>query len=237
MIEDDGELPNIWVISLADMSMLLMSFFIFLFSLSAINPQNVNETLESVRQSLHPDKTKPTITPPPTRIEPDKALEKARLREQIMLRQRQVFDDLQRFLAAQKADPAIKAALRGPRLVTSLPTDGMFPPGDAQLTELGRARLTVMKDFLSRHAEERINIRGFSDDQPPPPQSRFRDNWELSSVRAVAALRYLVSQGVPANRLTATGLADLEPVLPNTSDDNRSRNRRLEFVLEIWVEE
>jgi chemotaxis protein MotB len=45
-------------------------------------------------------------------------------------------------------------------------------------------------------------------------------------------LRYLVSQGVNTHRLTATGYADTDPLAPNTSNANRARNRRVEFVME-----
>jgi len=83
--------------------------------------------------------------------------------------------------------------------------------------------------------DQRISIRGFTDDVPPSRNSRFKDNWEISSLRAVYVLRYLMQLGIEQNRLTATGLADLEPLYPNNSSENRARNRRVEIVLEKQV--
>ncbi|MBU3954174.1 MAG: OmpA family protein, partial [Proteobacteria bacterium] len=60
----------------------------------------------------------------------------------------------------------------------------------------------------------------------------FPSNWELSAIRATTVIKYLVSKGVAPQRLTATGYGDIMPQVPNTTDENRARNRRVEFVLE-----
>lgn len=234
--EEDAALPQVWVMTLADLSMLLMSFFVFLFSLATLKPEGVNETLESVRKRLKGDTniTK-TITPPDENAKV-KLLEQLNLREQLILRQRQLYADLTAYFKG-KGETSMRTNLDGPRAIITVPTDGMFAAGDpSQLTDLGRQRLLTIKDFLARHPDQRAHIKGYTDDVPPPPQSRFHNNWEVSSLEAVAALRFLLSQGVPPTRLTSTGLADLEPLFPNTSDENRARNRRLDFVLEVQVE-
>jgi chemotaxis protein MotB len=232
--EELEELPQLWQLSLADMSMLLMCFFIFLFSLSSMGAQNVTDTLESVRKRLHADTPMDMKRPDGGVVQADRAQEQFRVRQETIRRQNQVAEDLRRHLVNLGMEGTVKVAVSQTRLVITLQTDGMFTPGESQLTDQGQARMLMLRDFLSRYSDERINIKGFSDDLPPPDGSRFKDNWELTSIRAVSALRFLIAKGVPANRLTATGLADLEPVFPNTSADNRSRNRRLEFVLEVW---
>lgn len=235
--DEDGptELPHVWAMSLADLCMLLMSFFIFLFALSTTQPSGVSDTLESVRKRLQVQNGAGVGggRPATSSQGQDSLLEQSRQREAMIRKQRQAYDELRVFMEG-KGDKNFKASLAGPKLTLSIPTDGMYAGGEVQLTEAGRQSLLTLKEFLVRHGNERVNIRGFTDDIPPAKDSRFRDNWELSSLRAVTALRFLVSQGVPANRLTATGLADLEPVFPNTGDENRARNRRLDFVLEVW---
>ena len=47
----------------------------------------------------------------------------------------------------------------------------------------------------------------------------------------------MLSLGLPPNRLTATGLADLEPLYPNTTPEYRAKNQRVDFVLERWIGE
>jgi len=233
--DDLEDIPQVWQITMADMSMLLLCFFIFLFSLATLKPENVSETLESVRQRLKSEKAPFKQTPGAQSME-EKVLEQVSLREQLIMRQRQVYQDLTAYFQG-RGETTLKTSLQGARMTISVPTDGMFEAGDVtQLSASGKQRLLLVKDFLARHPDQRVHIKGFTDDVPPPPQSRFKNNWEVSSLQAVSALRFLLSQGVPANRLTSTGLADLEPLLPNTNDQNRAKNRRLDFVMEVQVE-
>lgn len=232
--DDLGELPQVWQITMADMSMLLLCFFIFLFSLATLRPENVDETLESVRQRLKVE-AGPEKKTPGAKAQKEKILEQLSLREQLIMRQRQVHEDATAYFKG-RGESLLKTTLDGPRLTISIPSDGMFGPADVTaLTDAGKARLKTIADFVAKHPDQRVHIKGFTDDVAPPPGSRFKNNWEVSSLQAVAALRYLMTLGVPPNRLTSTGLADLEPLLPNTSDENRSRNRRLDFVMEAQV--
>ena len=121
------------------------------------------------------------------------------------------------------------------RPTIGFPAGVLFPKDGVDLTEEGKGRLRTLFDFLIKASGERINIKGFTDSDPPGAGSRYRDNWEISSLRAVAVLRYMVSLGMPPNRLTATGLADLEPLYPNDTPEHRARNQRVEFVLERWI--
>lgn len=233
--DDQGELPQTWLITMADMSQLMLCFFIFLFSLATLRPDSVTETLDSVRQRLKVE-AGPEQRTPGAKAQKEKVLEQLSLREQLIMRQRQVYEDVTAYFKG-RGESLVKTKLDGPRLVITMPTAGMFETADpTALTDAGKARLKTIADFVARHPDQRVHIKGFTDDVPPPPGSRFRNNWEVSSLQAVAALRHLMSLGVPPNRLTSTGLADLEPLLPNTSDENRSRNRRLDFVMEAQVE-
>lgn len=234
-LDDLGDLPQVWQITMADMSMLLLIFFVFLYSLATLRPDSVTETLDSVRQRLKAE-SGPQEKTPGDKAQKEKVLEQLSMREQLIMRQRQVHQDLTAYFKG-RGESTMKTKLDGPRLTITVPADGMFEKGDfTTLTEEGRKRLKTIADFMARHPDQRVHIKGFTDDVPPPPGSRFKNNWEVSSLQAVSALRYLMSQGVPANRLTSTGLADLEPLLPNTNDENRSRNRRLDFVMEVQVE-
>ena len=63
------------------------------------------------------------------------------------------------------------------------------------------------------------------------PRPEFPSNWELSSARAISVVRYLMSQGVPANRLVAAGFGEFQPVDTAESDEALGRNRRIELKL------
>jgi len=102
------------------------------------------------------------------------------------------------------------------------------------LSQSGRT-FNLFKGKIKFTYNEKINIIGHTDDIPPSPNSRFKDNWEISAMRALNVLRFLASLGINPERMMATGLADTKPLVPNTSPKNRKRNRRVEIILEREV--
>lgn len=232
----EAEAPSEWLTTLADMSMLLMSFFIMLFSMSSLDVKKFSESFTSVKSALG-GKDKAVTMAPISTGDMSVLVEQARLKQRIIGEQRRVYDQFRSFVSSKGLDGVIGATLEAGKITIAFPTGVLFAKDSADLTDEGKARLRTMYEFLVKTSGERINIRGFTDDAPPGAGSRFRDNWEVSSLRAVAVLRYLVSLGMAPNRLTATGLADLEPLYPNDTPDHRARNQRVEFVLERWIGE
>jgi chemotaxis protein MotB len=233
---DEAESPSEWLTTLADMSMLLMTFFILLFSMSTLDVKKFSDSFDSVQNALG-SKGKSRQAAPVSGQEMSALVEQARIKQRIIGEQRRVFENFRSFVSQKGLEGVMGATLESGKITLSLPTGVLFPKDGVDLTEEGKVRLRTLHEFLIKAAGERINIRGFTDDQPPAPGSRFRDNWEVSSLRAVAVLRYMLSLGMAPNRLTATGLADLEPLYPNTTPEHRARNQRVEFVLERTVGE
>ncbi len=117
------------------------------------------------------------------------------------------------------------------------PSDVLFDTGSAEL----RPEATFQLDKLAaalRELEDKIppdiawvmRIDGHTDIRPIA-SFEFPSNWELSSARAISVVRYLMQQGVPANRLAATGFGEFQPVDGGTSEQALARNRRIELKL------
>lgn len=233
--EDHDEGPSHhWLISLADMSMLLMSFFILLFSMSNVDTKKFSESISSVNSALG-GKDKAVTMAPISTGDMNVLVEQAKLKQRIIGEQRRVYDQFRTYVSTKGLDGVVAATLEAGKITIGFPAGVLFPKDGVDLTDEGKARLRTLFDFLIKASGERVNIRGFTDNDPPGAGSRYRDNWEVSSLRAVAVLRYMVSLGMPSNRLTATGLADLEPLYPNDTPEHRARNQRVEFVLERWI--
>ncbi|MFP5260045.1 MAG: flagellar motor protein MotB [Acidobacteriota bacterium] len=232
----EAETPSEWLTTLADMSMLLMAFFIMLFSMSSLDAKKFSESFSSVKSALG-GKGAAVGKAPISSSEMPMLVEQARLKQRVIGEQRRVYDQFRSFVSTKGLDSVVGATLEAGKITITFPSGVLFAKDSADLTNEGKVRLTTLFEFLIKTAGERINIRGFTDDAPPGSGSRFRDNWEISSLRAVAVLRYLVSLGMAPNRLTATGLADLEPLYPNDTPEHRARNQRVEFVLERWIGE
>jgi chemotaxis protein MotB len=105
----------------------------------------------------------------------------------------------------------------------------MFPTGNA---DIHREVLPVL-DIVARIAEIRpgkVSVVGHTCDLPIST-AEYPSNWELSISRAVSVVHYLNEKGVPADSLFAYGVADTRPLIPNTSRENRERNRRVEIFI------
>ena len=76
-----------------------------------------------------------------------------------------------------------------------------------------------------------LQVDGHTDDKPVK-NARFPSNWELSLARAGRVARFLIdTTGLPPTQFGVTGYSYFRPLRPNTSDDNRKINRRVEIVL------
>ena len=105
-----------------------------------------------------------------------------------------------------------------------------FPSGEATIAKPFRYALEIMGNIL-RETQGMILVSGHTDDRPIA-SARFRSNWELSAARAVSVVHYLVhSSGISKERMVAQGHADALPMLPNDSEENRARNRRVEITI------
>ena len=114
-------------------------------------------------------------------------------------------------------------------------TDILFESGSAVLTEAGKKDL---KDFADSIDVETFNnrvvsVEGHTDNVPIKGDLRtyYPTNWELSMARSAAATRFLVEQGVPADRLRAVGFGSRRPIEPNDTERGRRSNRRIEIHL------
>ena len=118
-----------------------------------------------------------------------------------------------------------------------LPSELLFDSGSADISDAGRAELGKIAGLmidLSRQIPSEVDwilrVDGHTDSVPINTQ-QFPSNWELSTARATAVVRFLVGQGVPANRLAATGFGEFQPIESGNSPEELRRNRRIEFKL------
>lgn len=231
--EDESDAVE-WLMTFSDLTMLMLVFFIMLYAMSTPDEKRINSTLQSVTAALNGKENK-LATSTISREEAGILLDQVMMNKQILAAQQKVFSDVKLLQTKKGLEGLVGAYFEDGIITLRAPGDVLFARGDVNLTEKGKEIIVEMKDFFIQHPDQTINIRGFTDDTLPPSGSRFRDNWEISSMRAVNVLRILMQMGIEPKRLTSTGLADLNPLYPNTSDENRAMNRRVEFVLEKRV--
>ena len=89
-----------------------------------------------------------------------------------------------------------------------------------------RTELDQLYNLLTQHPVLRIEVRGHTDNQ-----GDFDANVRLSRERCQAVVDYLVGKGIASDRLKAVGRGPIDPVAPNNNEENRKKNRRVEFVV------
>ena len=232
--EEDGEGLDLWFVTFADISMLLLVFFILLFSMSEIRVDLFTDSFTSVRQALGNEAEMTGASQ--VRNQEAALLESVRLQRELIEAQRAVFAEVTTYLNSKGVEGIVGAVFDQGVITLNVDSEVLFAPGRAEVTEEGQGVILALKDVFIRQNNQHISIRGYTDSDPPPPGSHYADNWELSTMRAVSVLRVLLDGGLEPVRLSATGFADMNPVQPNTTEENKAKNRRVEFVLETIVD-
>jgi chemotaxis protein MotB len=114
----------------------------------------------------------------------------------------------------------------------------LFPTGSDQINEAGQVEMKKLADAiieLQKEIPPEINwvlrVDGHTDTKPLSGTGRYRDNWELSTARATSVVKFLIANGVPANRLVAAGFGEFQPLDEADTDEARTKNRRIELKL------
>jgi chemotaxis protein MotB len=105
----------------------------------------------------------------------------------------------------------------------------LLPEGRAELDKVAAALTDLDKQIPSEIAWV-LRVDGHTDVRPIN-SPLFKSNWELSSARAISVVQYLISLGVPAQRLVAAGFAEFQPLDIGVTEDAYKRNRRIELKL------
>lgn len=111
----------------------------------------------------------------------------------------------------------------------------LFDSGSAELTAEGKAFLArlapPLKDLLAAEPDQMVMVSGHTDDMPVRSNGRYESNWELSTARATSVARELARMQMQETRVFAAGFGQNHPRVPNTSEGNRQKNRRIEVLL------
>lgn len=133
--------------------------------------------------------------------------------------------DIQKQFAKMIDTGQLKVTARRGSFVLSLPSEVLFPSGVAELSKPGELAVLEVGVTLKRFPDRRFLIVGHTDDQPLKSSS-YKDNWELSTARALTVTRFLVQAGMNPKNLVAAGAGENDPI-----SKDRAKNRRIEIAL------
>jgi chemotaxis protein MotB len=108
-------------------------------------------------------------------------------------------------------------------------SDALTPEGQAAMDQLAAAIVELARQ-IPREIDWALQVNGHTDIRPIASPT-FPSNWELSTARAIAVVRYLIKRGVPPQRLVAAGYGEFQPLELGKDEASLQRNRRIELKL------
>ena len=112
----------------------------------------------------------------------------------------------------------------------SLGSDELGVEGQLEMQKLAATLMEIEKS-LPTDIDWILQIEGHTDSLPVKKGQTYRDNWELSTKRALSVLRFLIKQGIDPNRLSASGYGSFQPIDNKNTKSARMKNRRIEMKI------
>jgi chemotaxis protein MotB len=251
-----------WVVTFADLMSLLMCFFVLLLSFSEIDAQKFKQIagelskafgvqrevpVLEIPQGTSPifdkfspappeptvlEQVKQTTTTEEPELETLKSPDAKAIAEAVQEQMDERVDRILEVLEPAIAEGRISVTQDQTRIIIRIEEKGSFTSASAEVTYDFEGLLLDMAPILADMPGD-IAIEGHTDDLPIST-SQFASNWNLSAARAAAVANVLLARGqLKADRVSVTGMADTQPLVPNTSAANRARNRRVEIILDL----
>ncbi|MCP5104044.1 MAG: OmpA family protein [bacterium] len=222
-----------WLVTYSDMVTLLLCFFILLLAFANTDMVKFKEVLGSMKEAFGVQKEVMVFgkeggqkLPIKMQSKPD-AAEADKKRLVNLLKAMVEQENLQK-------NAFIVMDRNGVRMeIMELAGNVMFGPGDTKILPAAR-RLFLKLTPMIKETPYKITVQGHTDDIPIT-NSRFPSNWELSSARAGAVVRFFIQNGkLDDRRFSAVGCAHTLPLFENINQENRNKNRRVSILFEVF---
>lgn len=226
--KSEGQSNERWLLTYSDLITLLMVFFIVMYASSTINAAKYQELKESLGQVLNPgsseavDPTFSAASPITPAALTKPAAEQADLND--------IAAQLNTYLNDNNLQDSISVNVTQRGVVVSLKDSVLFDPGSIEIKPNINAKLVAIGKVLVQ-MNNYIRVEG-NTDNVPMKGSTIKNNWQLSVLRATQVLQVLVNQsGVPPQRISSIGYGEYRPAAPNTTSNNKAKNRRVDIVI------
>ena len=211
-----------WLVSYADFITLLFTFFVMMYAISAVNTGKYKVLSNAIVATF----THKTVTAhmhviiPHSRVTPGKANPKVKT---VLFRAMQLVQD------KSSSHGAMKVVQSSEGIRIQIQAAFLFKTGHASVRKQALPVLKNIATLLSKTKRD-IRVEGHTDNVPI--HGKYKNNWALSSMRAVNVVTTLISLGnIDPQRASAAGYGQYRPLVPNTTPENRQKNRRVEIVV------
>lgn len=217
-----------WLLTYVDLITLLMIFFVVMYAMSNVDAEKYRQLSASLGTAFVSDAQE---------INKNAGIESTNKQEQEALDERTIDPELvdaarklKLMLKENGLDQDVSVDIRERGVVVGLTNTVLFEPGSTDIRSESREMLVEIGKIVAK-LDNYIRVEGNTDDVPMNSE-RFPSNWELSVIRATEVLKLMVSQsGVDPEKVSAVGYGEYRPTNPNTSAENRAKNRKVDIVI------
>jgi chemotaxis protein MotB len=206
---------DIWLITLSDLLMLLVIFFVILFGMEMQKHAPI-VSVQTESKENQAEKQESVINIAPSLLSMSASIE----------------EDLIATLNREKGQQDVTVKRVANLVTLTFPERIVFDPGHAQLKPSAQTTLDKVGSFIKERPYLIIEVQGYTDDQPIN-NARYPSNWELSVDRATQVAKALIGLGVNPYQLSVKGFGEYHSLNPNDSDENRLKNRRVEIQFSL----
>lgn len=213
-----------WMVTYGDMMSLLLTFFILIVSFSSIQMSEYQKAMGSLKGALGVLKYKQSAV----KLSPKKMIQLKGFKNTSAGTK---VHDIQTYIQKHNLADSISVEMTKNGIMIRMMNPILFDLGKAKLKKRGLPLLNKIIG-LANSFPNRIRVEGHTDDLPIHTPE-FPSNWELSAIRAINVIHYFQDIGnINPKRLYYAGYGSNKPLVPNISEKNRAKNRRVEIYLE-----
>ncbi|MFE7063954.1 flagellar motor protein MotS [Sutcliffiella sp. NPDC057660] len=226
----------LWMVTFSDLFMLVLVFFILLFSMSQIDLVKFKAVAESFKETNILDYYPSAIPfdhPTDFTVETESTNNKEEDQtnpQESEQNLEELLHEVQKFLDENDLQDVVIANRTERGIVLVLEEKVLYETAEARILPTAYPFLDKVGTLLTK-IPNLVKVEGHTDNRPISTE-KFPSNWELSAARASSVIRYLVAEHeLDSERFVAVGYGDTRPIVPNTSSENFQKNRRVEIVI------
>ncbi len=235
------EAPHVdesWLLPYADLLTLLFALFVVLFASSTVDEAKLNQ-MSSVFSEIFDggqgvmDNTAPTPVPVPKESQGTSQEDASYLEDQKSLGEIQ--DKVDEYIAVNELENQFETKLTDEGLLVTIRDSALFAMGKADISPEYRGLADDIAELLVFDPPRHVIVTGHTDNIPIQ-NAEFASNWELSVMRAVNFLKIIVDkEEIDPLLFSAKGYGEFQPIAPNDTEVGRSKNRRVEVLIQPLV--
>ncbi|MER2175167.1 MAG: flagellar motor protein MotB [Carnobacterium sp.] len=212
-----------WMTTFSDLMSLLLTFFILLYSMSSVSAEKFNEASNSMQLAFGGGDS---LLEESAVV--DSATESSE--EAVDPELLKMYNEVVQFLETKNITSQASVEYDQDGIYVNIQESILFGSGSAIIADSGKNTLNNLGELIQQFDNE-VVIEGYTDNVPMH-NANFSSNWELSTSRALSVLRYLSEERkVDPTRLSAKGYGEYHPTVPNDSEENKAKNRRVNIVI------